>query len=88
MTGLELKIVEFIEYKYKATFIGSLKVIIENTEYCLELITNNPMNPIIICSQSTNDDDFYNFIIKQIASRDLIRVDYLKLEKTNDRKSE
>lgn len=88
MTGLELKIVDFIQCEYKAEFIGNLKVIISEYEYCLELITNNPMNPIVICSQSTTDDEFYNFIIKEIQSRNLIKVDYLKLEKTNERKSE
>ena len=46
------------------------------------------MNPIVICSQSTSDDEFYNFITKEILLRNLLKVDYLKLEKTNERKSE
>ena len=88
MIGLEIKIIEFIECTYKVKFIGTLKVDISDFEYCLKLTTNNPMNPIVICSQSTSDDEVYNFITKEILLRNLLKVDYLKLEKTNERKSE
>ena len=57
-------------------------------EYCLNLTINNQMIPMIICSQSQTDDDFYNFITKELSLRNLIRVDYLKLVKTNERHSD
>ena len=42
------------------------------------------MIPLVICSQSTSEDNFYEFITKEIASRNLVRVDYLKLVKINN----
>ena len=88
MTGLELKIFNFIEEKYKATFLGKVEVKIDNDEYCLNLSLNNYMVPMVICSQSENDDNFYNFITKELSLRDLVRVDYLKLVKTDERHSD
>lgn len=85
MTGLETKIFNFIEEKYKVQFLGKVEIIIIDDEYCLNLTLNNYMIPLTICSQSTNDDDFYNFITKELSLRDLVRVDYLKLVKTNEK---
>lgn len=84
MTGLETKIFDFIEKQYKAKFLGEVKVIIDGDEYCLNLTLNNYMIPLVICSQSTSEDNFYEFITKEIASRNLVRVDYLKLVKINN----
>lgn len=88
MTGLELKVFNFIEKKYKAEFLGKVEIKVNDDEYCLYLSLNNYMVPIIICAQSTSDDNFYNFITKEISLRDLVRVDYLKLVKTNEKHSD
>lgn len=88
MTGLELKIFNFIEEKYKAIFLGKVEIEIKDKEYCLNLSLNNYMIPIIICYQAENDDDFYNKITKELSLRNLVRVDYLKLVKTNERHSD
>jgi hypothetical protein len=88
MTGLEINIKNFIETQYEAEFLGEIKVDITDDEYCLNIITNNPMNPIVICSQSIDEDSFYTFITKEIANRDLVRVDYIKLIKTNENRKE
>ena len=86
MTGLELKIVEFIEKQYKAEFLGSVKIEIIGGDYNMKLFTSNPMNPIVICSQATDDDSFYNFVTKEISERNLVRVDHVKLIKIDENK--
>lgn len=85
MTGLELKIFNFIETQYKAEFLGKVEIEILGEEYCLKLTLNNSMIPLTICAQALNDDQFYNFITKELTTRDLVRVDYLKLVKTNEK---
>ena len=84
MTGLELKIVEFIEKQYKAEFLGLVKIEIIGEDYSMKLFTSNPMNPIVICAQVTNDDAFYDFVTKEISERDLVRVDHVKLIKIDE----
>ena len=84
MTGLELKIVEFIEKQYKVEFLGSVKITITEEEYIMKLFTSNPMNPIVICLQTTDDDSFYDFVIKEISERNLVRVDHVKLIKIDE----
>lgn len=84
MTGLETRIFQFIEENYEVTFLGKVVVEIDAAGYCLNLTLNNAMIPTIICSQSINDEEFYKFITKELASRNLVRVDYLKLVKTNE----
>ena len=73
MTGLEHKIVEFIECAYKAKFLGEVKVEIKDNEYCLHLILNNYMIPLIICSQCDSEESFYKFITKEIGTRNLVK---------------
>ena len=85
MTGLETKIFNFIESKYKVTFLGKVEVEIGGDEYCLNLTLNNYMIPMVICSQSTNEDNFYSFITKELSLRNLVIVDYFKLVKTNEK---
>ena len=50
----------------------------------MKLFTSNPMNPIVICSQATDDDSFYNFVTKEISERNLVRVDHVKLIKIDE----
>ena len=88
MTGLETKILNFIETKYNATFLGKVEVVIDGEEYCLNFTLNNYMIPMIICYQSADDDTFYTHITKELSLRDLVRVDYLKLVKTDERHSD
>lgn len=84
MTGLESKIFEFIEEKYKACFLGKVEVKISNGEYCLMLTLNNYMIPLVICYQTNSEDEFYNYITKELSTRDLVRVDRLKLIKDDE----
>lgn len=81
MTGLESKIFDFIEKQYSAIFKGSVKVTNDGNEYCLTLVLNNYMIPLVIYCQCNTEEDFYNFITKEIAVRNLIKVDYLTLKK-------
>lgn len=86
MTELETKICNFIEKKYEAKFLGKVEVEINDLDYCLNLTLNNYMIPIVICAQSSDDENFYEYITKELSMRDLIRVDYLKLVKQNEEK--
>lgn len=81
MTGLESKIFNFIETQYSVEFKGTVSVTISNGEYCLSLTLNNYMIPMVLCGQYDNDEKFYSFITKQIAERNLVKVDYLTLKK-------
>ncbi len=79
MDDLECKIFCFIEDHYNTKFKGKVKVHRDKEEWCLILTLNNWMTPMYICTQLTNEDDFYNFIVKELKRRNLIQVDYSKL---------
>lgn len=80
MTELETKIFEFIECRYKLKFLGKVEVIHETGDHCLRLTLNNYMIPMQICFQCETEDEFFEFITKELTKRNLSRVGYFKLK--------
>lgn len=80
MDGLEQRVFDFIQCQYKSCFSGSVKIIKTDVEYCLYLTLNNYMIPMQICGQCKDDDQFYKYITKELARRNLVQTSYFKLK--------
>lgn len=79
MDQLECKIFCFIEEHYKTEFKGKVRVLRDKDDWCLILTLNNWMTPMHICAQILNEEDFYNYITKELVRRNLTHTRYNKL---------
>ena len=79
MIGLERRIYDYIECKYKCCFTGGVSVEKHNNHYCLKLELDSWQVPLWICSDSKSDNDFFCFAKTQIDKRELIRTEHYKV---------
>lgn len=84
MTQLEQKIHGYIKSLYNATFNGLLRV--DKLESGYTLVIGIPIDtiPMYISYGIDDEAEFLKFVCKEIASRNLIRRHFYKIEKINE----
>lgn len=81
MQELEKKIHDFIKECYKAEFTGLLKVSNDNGIYSLVLGIPSYMAPTTLSLQADSDEEFLNYVKKELVSNNYVRVDFYKIVK-------
>ena len=77
-------IIEYIKDKYNYCYNRQLIVNRDEDIYTCEMYLNKDYRPLIIQGQFNSDEDFLNFIYKEMDSRRLYTVSFSNLEKQLD----
>lgn len=84
MTNLEQTIHDYIKTLYKAVFTGVLKVNKLEEGYSLELGIPSSHLPMYLSYGEDDEAGFLKYICKELATRNLIRRHFYKIEKINE----
>lgn len=77
MTSLECEILNIINETIEGKYVGKLRVTTEKNVYCLDLFMNHTLSPAIsFIKECKDEDDFKDFIRKEIKSRKLEKDSY------------
>lgn len=89
MNELELtqKILDYIEINYKTSYLGLIQVVKSHSGYQFKLGIPSYMTPTIISGNWETDEDFLNYIYKELRTRNYIRQDYYRVVKLKDGES-
>jgi hypothetical protein len=89
MNELELtqKILDYIETNYEANYIGLVQVIKSNFDYQFKLGIPSYMAPTMISGNWETDEDFLNYIYKELKTRNYVRQDYYRVVRLKDGES-
>lgn len=79
MTGLECEIKKIIEETYCCEYTGDIKLEKQNNTYILKLFLHNLYTPLLIMVDCDSDENFIEFIKKDIKHRQLDKQDAMKL---------
>lgn len=82
------KILDYIKDLYSAEYIGLLEVIQEDDLYTFIIGLPSYMLKTTMSYQGTNDNDFLLFIKEELRTRNYMRLDIYKVNRTNDSKEE
>jgi hypothetical protein len=85
---LELQILDYITNLYSAKYIGLLRVEQSDTTYTFTIGVPSYMARTYINYDSTNDQEFLDFIFEEIRTRNYIRQEYYKVIRRDDSKEE
>ena len=80
---LEQLILDYIRTIYSAEYTGYLKVIKSDGVYTLRLGIPSYMAWTQIAGEFTNDDDFLNYIYKELRERNYMKVYFYKVNRTD-----
>jgi hypothetical protein len=83
MTELELvnEILDFIKIQYKANYIGVIKVTKADGIYTLSIGIPNYKFPTLLSGNFENDEDFLEYIKKELSSRNYMRVYFYEVRR-------
>lgn len=80
MDRLECEILQIINETIEGKYIGKLRVTTEGNIYCLDLFLNNTTAPAIsFIKECKNENDFKEFVRKEIRTRKLEKVSFWKV---------
>lgn len=85
---LAQKIRDFMIAWYKATYIGRLEVTKDDTGYMFLIGIPSYMAPTTITADFDTDDEFLNFICKELKTRNYIRQYVYKVTRTENSREE
>ena len=79
-TDLEKEILTSIEEIYQCKYTKELKVLKDDNYYTLKLYLHNPITPSIVIGQECkSDEDFINYIKKELKERRIDKSQHYKL---------
>lgn len=80
MDGLEKQCIDLIESIYKCKFIGRVQVTLVDDLYSLTIYEENPeFGGFTLAKQSESDQDFLDFVAKQLTENRLTRCKFQQL---------
>lgn len=85
---LAQKIRDFMIVWYKATYTGRLEVTKDNTGYMFLIGIPSYMAPTTITADFDTDDEFLDFIYKELKTRNYIRQYVYKVTRTENSREE
>lgn len=90
MNELELtqKILDYIKIWYKAEYIGYIKVEKTDTEYRCILGIPSYMIPTSFATNAETDEEFLEYVYKELRVKNYIRRDVYQVVRTPDTKEE
>ena len=83
---LETKIHDLIRKLYKAKYNGTLEVTNKNGIYVLKLGVPTPELATQISLQTDSEEEFLEYLEKELKDRDYMRVYYYKVKRTENEK--
>lgn len=78
------KLNEYLISTYGVCYNKGYKIFIDEDNYTLYLDLNNPDRPTIIAGQFESEEDFTNYLIKEMRRRGLFRNEYFILYATDE----
>jgi hypothetical protein len=85
---LEKKIHDYILTKYKAEYTGLLEVIENTNEFVLTMGIPSYMCPTTISMETNDEELFLAYVYEELRTRNYMRVEFYKTERTNGSKEE
>lgn len=82
MQELEQKIHDFIRTNYEAIYDGLLKVTKKEDIYTLVLGVPSYMAPTTIACQANSDEEFLDYIYKELTVRNYVRIYFYQGSRT------
>lgn len=80
---LEQLILDYIRTIYNADYVGYIKVIKADGVYTLKLGIPSYMAHTHIAGEFTNDNDFLDYIYKELRERNYVKVYFYKVNRTD-----
>jgi hypothetical protein len=82
------KILDYITNLYKANYIGTIELEYEDNTYKLTLGIPSYMSPTVIIGSFSKDEEFLHYIYEELRTRNYMRLEIYKVNRTNDPKEE
>lgn len=82
MQELEQKIHDFIRTNYEAIYDGLLRVTKKEDIYTLVLGVPSYMSPTTISCQANSDEEFLDYIYKELTVRNYVRIYFYRGSRT------
>lgn len=79
---------DYIKELYKAEYIGLLEVVQEDDLYTLHMGMPSYMMRTTMSCQADSDQGFLDFMKEELRTRNYMRLDIYKVNRTNDSKEE
>lgn len=85
MQELEQKIHDFIRMNYQADYKGRLEVNKIGNIYTFLIGLPSYMSPTTISCEANSDEEFLEFIYKELKIRNYVRLDFYEVKRTEHR---
>ncbi len=82
------QILDYIKTLYKAEYVGVIEVDQLLTVYKFKMGIPSYMTPTTNIYEASSDEDFLNYIYEELRTRNYMRLDIYKTERTNDTREE